>query len=91
MHVSCMCHACVMYVSCMCHVCVMYVSCICVWCRSDEELIESFELPDDVEPFLSDEPLMTENTANGLALYWYGDASFVLTNTHTRRCGSLSV
>jgi pre-mRNA-processing factor 8 len=36
---------------------------------ADEEEDE-FELPEFVEPFLKDAPLYTDNTANGIALYW---------------------
>ncbi|KAG0341501.1 Pre-mRNA-processing-splicing factor 8 [Podila humilis] len=34
----------------------------------DDEL--EFQLPDEVEPFLTEEPLYTDNTANGISLYW---------------------
>jgi hypothetical protein len=36
----------------------------------DEDEDESFVLPAEVEPFLSEEPLYTDNTANAIALYW---------------------
>ena len=36
----------------------------------DDELGEEFELPEHVQPFLSDIPLYTDNTANGIALLW---------------------
>lgn len=36
----------------------------------DEDEDESFQLPDCAAPFLDDVPLETENTANGIALYW---------------------
>lgn len=36
---------------------------------TDEEL-EDFTLPNGVEPLLSEQPLFTENTANGINLYW---------------------
>ena len=36
---------------------------------TDDE-IEDFELPEKVEPFLTDVPLYTDNTANGIALVW---------------------
>jgi pre-mRNA-processing factor 8 len=36
---------------------------------TDEEL-EAFTLPDEVEPILAEQPLYTENTANGINLYW---------------------
>ena len=37
-----------------------------------EEEVEDddFMLPEDLEPFLSDTPLYTENTASGIALLW---------------------
>jgi len=35
----------------------------------DEEN-DSFELPEEVVPFLSETPLYTDNTASGIALYW---------------------
>jgi len=31
---------------------------------------EEFELPEYVEPFMSEVPLYTDNTANGIALLW---------------------
>lgn len=31
---------------------------------------ESLQLPESVEPFLASSPLYTDNTANGIALYW---------------------
>ena len=31
---------------------------------------EEFELPDFVQPFMTDTPLYTDNTANGIALLW---------------------
>lgn len=31
---------------------------------------EDFTLPDDVQPFLQDTPLYTDNTANGISLLW---------------------
>jgi pre-mRNA-processing factor 8 len=36
---------------------------------TDEEL-EEFTLPDDIEPILAEQPLYTENTSNGINLYW---------------------
>ncbi|KAJ3162383.1 Pre-mRNA-processing-splicing factor 8 [Geranomyces michiganensis] len=35
---------------------------------SDEN--DDFRLPGDIEPFLAEKPLYTDNTANGIALYW---------------------
>jgi len=31
---------------------------------------EEFSLPEEVQPFLQDTPLYTDNTANGIALLW---------------------
>lgn len=31
---------------------------------------EEFELPEDVQPFLQETPLYTDNTANGISLLW---------------------
>lgn len=31
---------------------------------------EEFELPPDVQPFLQETPVYTDNTANGIALLW---------------------
>ena len=31
---------------------------------------DDFLLPEEVQPFLQDTPLYTDNTANGIALYW---------------------
>jgi len=50
---------------------------------SDAEL-EDFELPDRVEPFLSETPLYTDNTGNGIALVW-APRPFNLRSGHTRR------
>lgn len=36
---------------------------------TDEELDE-FELPEEIEPLLNEEPLYNENTQNGILLYW---------------------
>lgn len=36
----------------------------------DEAADDGFELPDDLEPFLTDEPIETDKTADALALYW---------------------
>ena len=36
---------------------------------TDEEL-DDFCLPEGVEPMLSDQPLYSDNTANGIDLYW---------------------
>ena len=46
--------------------------------------IEDFELPEKVEPFLTDVPLYTNNTANGIALVW-APRPFNLRSGHTRR------
>lgn len=35
---------------------------------TDED--EEFQLPESVEPFLAEQPLYSDNTANGIALYW---------------------
>eukprot|EP00698_Gefionella_okellyi_P003542 TRINITY_DN13333_c0_g1_i1.p1 TRINITY_DN13333_c0_g1~~TRINITY_DN13333_c0_g1_i1.p1 ORF type:complete len:2328 (-),score=536.75 TRINITY_DN13333_c0_g1_i1:58-7041(-) len=37
---------------------------------ADEEEEDDFELPEEIEPFLSDKPLFTQNTGAGIALYW---------------------
>ncbi|KAF9903999.1 Pre-mRNA-processing-splicing factor 8 [Linnemannia zychae] len=37
---------------------------------ADEDDDDDFKLPDEVEPFLDEEPLYTDNTANGIGLYW---------------------
>lgn len=31
---------------------------------------DSFELPEEIQPFLQDRPLYTDNTANGISLLW---------------------
>lgn len=31
---------------------------------------EEYELPEEVQPFLQETPLYTDNTANGIALLW---------------------
>ena len=36
----------------------------------DEIFDDAFVLPADMDPFLADKPLYTDNTANGIALYW---------------------
>ncbi len=36
----------------------------------DREIDDDFTLPDDVDPLLSDVDLYTDNTANGIALWW---------------------
>src|SRR5579859_147120 len=36
----------------------------------DSETDDDFTMPNDVEPLLSHQPLYTENTANGIALWW---------------------
>eukprot|EP00742_Colponemidia_sp_Colp-10_P004444 GILJ01004744.1.p1 GENE.GILJ01004744.1~~GILJ01004744.1.p1 ORF type:complete len:2356 (+),score=385.23 GILJ01004744.1:375-7070(+) len=38
-----------------------------VW---DDEELESFELPEEVEPLLSNHALFTKNTADGISLFW---------------------
>ena len=45
---------------------------------------EDFELPEHVQPFLSDTPLYTDNTANGIALLW-APRPFNLRSGRTRR------
>ncbi|KAG9321789.1 hypothetical protein KVV02_004818 [Mortierella alpina] len=37
---------------------------------ADEDDEDDFKLPDEVEPFLAEESLYTDNTANGIGLYW---------------------
>ncbi|KAG0054163.1 Pre-mRNA-processing-splicing factor 8 [Gryganskiella cystojenkinii] len=36
----------------------------------DEDADDEFQMPDEVESFLEEEPLYTDNTANGISLYW---------------------
>eukprot|EP00923_Selenidium_pygospionis_P020244 GHVN01035076.1.p1 GENE.GHVN01035076.1~~GHVN01035076.1.p1 ORF type:complete len:2490 (+),score=338.39 GHVN01035076.1:119-7588(+) len=36
----------------------------------NDDILDSFFLPDEVEPFLTDVPLSTPQTANGITLYW---------------------
>ncbi|RKP27577.1 PRP8 pre-mRNA processing factor 8 [Syncephalis pseudoplumigaleata] len=48
------------------------------------EDLEEFVLPDAVEPFFADEPLYTDNTANGIALYW-APHPFDMRSGRTRR------
>ncbi|CEM02373.1 unnamed protein product [Vitrella brassicaformis CCMP3155] len=50
----------------------------------DEELAQ-FQLSPDVTPFCSNAPLMTENTNNGIALYW-APRPFNLRSAKTKRC-----
>ncbi|PAA59458.1 hypothetical protein BOX15_Mlig008656g1, partial [Macrostomum lignano] len=50
---------------------------------TDEEL-EEFELPDTVSAFMSEFPLYTDNTANGIGLLW-APRPFCLRSGHTRR------
>lgn len=45
---------------------------------------EDFELPEDIQPFLQDTPLYTDNTANGIALLW-APRPFCLRSARTRR------
>lgn len=37
---------------------------------ADEDDDMDFQLPEEVEPFLGEESLYTDNTANGISLYW---------------------
>ncbi|KAG9067880.1 Pre-mRNA-processing-splicing factor 8 [Linnemannia hyalina] len=37
---------------------------------ADEDDDGDFKLPDEVEAFMDEEPLYTDNTANGISLYW---------------------
>ncbi|KAF8933537.1 Pre-mRNA-processing-splicing factor 8 [Haplosporangium gracile] len=37
---------------------------------ADEDNDNDFKLPDEMEAFLDEEPLYTDNTANGISLYW---------------------
>ncbi|KAF9434505.1 Pre-mRNA-processing-splicing factor 8 [Entomortierella beljakovae] len=37
---------------------------------ADEDEDDDFKLPDEVEPFLDETDLYTDNTANGISLYW---------------------
>ncbi|KAG0100716.1 Pre-mRNA-processing-splicing factor 8 [Podila epicladia] len=37
---------------------------------ADEDDDMDFQLPEEVEPFLGEEALYTDNTANGISLYW---------------------
>ena len=46
---------------------------------------DDFELPADVVPFLDQTPLYTDNTANGIALYW-APHPFDKRSGATRRC-----
>jgi pre-mRNA-processing factor 8 len=46
---------------------------------------EPFVLPEYFEPLLSSVPLYTENTANGIALFW-SPHPFNKRSDHTRRC-----
>jgi pre-mRNA-processing factor 8 len=50
---------------------------------TDEEL-EEFTLPDEIEPILAEQPLYTENTSNGINLYW-APAPFNQRTGKTRR------
>lgn len=36
----------------------------------DEDADDEFQMPEEVESFLEEEPLYTDNTANGISLYW---------------------
>eukprot|EP01119_Soliformovum_irregulare_P013939 TRINITY_DN3762_c0_g1_i1.p1 TRINITY_DN3762_c0_g1~~TRINITY_DN3762_c0_g1_i1.p1 ORF type:complete len:2371 (+),score=727.16 TRINITY_DN3762_c0_g1_i1:597-7115(+) len=53
--------------------------------RVDDDDCSDFDLPDEVHPFLEDTDLYTDNTANGIALYW-APAPFSQRTGHTRRC-----
>ena len=50
----------------------------------DDDDDEEFILDDDVEPFLKDTPLYSDNTANGISLLW-APRPFNLRSGHTRR------
>lgn len=50
---------------------------------TDEEL-EDFQLPEQIEPVLSEQPLYTDNTANSIELYW-APAPFNQRTGRTRR------
>ena len=51
----------------------------------DLDVDDEFVLPAEVEPFLKDVPLYTDNTANGIALYW-APHPFNKRSGVTRRC-----
>jgi pre-mRNA-processing factor 8 len=56
--------------------------------RAEMDLVDEdddFELPADVKPFLEQTPLYTDNTANGIALYW-APHPFDKRSGATRRC-----
>ncbi|KAL0026492.1 hypothetical protein WJX77_002478 [Trebouxia sp. C0004] len=53
------------------------------WVVEDDEE-EDFELPEGVDPFLTEQPLYTENTAAGIALLW-APRPFDLRSGRTRR------
>eukprot|EP01083_Nonionella_stella_P133277 405152_1 len=46
---------------------------------------DDFELPDDVEPVMQEFPLFTENTADGIAVFW-APHPFNQRSGRTRRC-----
>jgi pre-mRNA-processing factor 8 len=50
----------------------------------EEEEEDDFVLPDDVEPFLLEQELYTDTTAQGITLYW-APRPFNLRSGHTRR------
>lgn len=50
----------------------------------EEEGLEEFTLPEGMTPILDDTPLYTENTANGIALY-FAPRPFNMRSGHTRR------
>jgi pre-mRNA-processing factor 8 len=52
--------------------------------ESDTEDADDFVLPADVEPFLAEEDLYSDTTAQGIALYW-APRPFNLRSGHTRR------
>lgn len=49
-----------------------------------EDDLEAFELPEYVQPLLQENPLYTDNTANGIALLW-SPRPFNLRSSRTRR------
>ena len=53
--------------------------------EEEVEFDDDFEFPDFVEPFLSEAPLFTDNTANGISLLW-APYPFDQRAGHMRRC-----
>eukprot|EP00735_Rhodelphis_limneticus_P013308 TRINITY_DN692_c0_g1::TRINITY_DN692_c0_g1_i1::g.28748::m.28748 TRINITY_DN692_c0_g1::TRINITY_DN692_c0_g1_i1::g.28748 ORF type:complete len:2358 (+),score=811.76,sp/Q99PV0/PRP8_MOUSE/82.36/0.0,PROCN/PF08083.6/1.3e-219,PRP8_domainIV/PF12134.3/8.5e-126,U6-snRNA_bdg/PF10596.4/8.9e-94,PRO8NT/PF08082.6/6.6e-81,U5_2-snRNA_bdg/PF10597.4/3.6e-69,PROCT/PF08084.6/1.3e+04,PROCT/PF08084.6/1.4e-48,RRM_4/PF10598.4/1.8e-44,JAB/PF01398.16/9.6e-08,Lipocalin_3/PF12702.2/0.43 TRINITY_DN692_c0_g1_i1:123-7076(+) len=53
--------------------------------REDDDEDDDFELPEDVEPLLSESPLFTSNTAPSIALVW-APRPFNTRSGRTRRC-----